>query len=89
MGFWKKDPLDLEIIRLEQNLHYSTTEEERDEIKKRLREMYELRSSKDQGKMRITGDGVLRCLTMIGLAGFGYYVEQNGGIIPSWAKQKP
>ena len=89
MGFWKRDPVELETIRLEQELYYAQTEERRDEVKAKLRDMYSLRSEKNKDKMHITGDGLLRCVTMIGLAAIGFAVEQFGGIIPGWAKQKP
>ena len=88
MGFWVLNPVEKEIRRLERGLYYAETDEERDVIKTRLIEMYKLNNERNSNKMHLTGDGVAKCATAIGLAAIGYFVESNGGIIPSWCKQK-
>lgn len=88
MGFFKRDPIEAEIIRLERSLTYAETDEERDAIKDRLEKMYEIDSKKRSNQLHVTGDGLLKCGTVIGLALVGYFVEKNGGIIPRWAQTK-
>ncbi len=89
MSFWKRNPVELEIIRLERGLDYAETDEERKQITDRLSEMYKLNAERQPNKMHITGDGLMKCLTAIGLAVVGYIVESKGGIIPKWSQQKP
>ena len=90
MGFWKHDAITQEIVNLENEFRYATSEDDKDRIMSRLRELYALKSerNKDKMRMRITGDGVLKCVTAIGLAGIGFLVEHFGGILPKWTNQK-
>lgn len=87
MGFFRKDPLEIEIQRLKEELLKAKTEVQREKIASNLERMIKLDNEQKSGRIRPTGDGVLKCIVAGGLALFGYYVESNGGIIPKWASR--
>lgn len=74
--------LELEARDLEAELRETDDPKLRAEILDELDEVYDLMERANPPRARISGDTILKCLTIGGLSLLGYWADKNGRIIP-------